>query len=162
MLITGVGNPELYAIWGGRAKATGYDLVVAESHRLLEAQPGSVAGDFYAEKDSCIQCGAPQEVAPDLVGQAEDGSCIWKKQPQTPEEVDRAINVLNASCRDAHRYAGTDAAVMSRVQEPGLCDNLEDRERLSAKRHAAWVDEQIRQSFRSLVDRWFSPRKRDK
>ena len=30
-------------------------------------------------------------------------------------------------------------------QEPGLWDNLEDRERLSAERHAAWLDKQFRQ-----------------
>lgn len=114
---------------------------MAKSRRLLEAQPGSVEGDFYAEKDSCIVCGAPQDIAPDLVGKDEEGACIWKKQPTTPEEFDRAINVLNGSCCDAHRYAGTDEAIWSRIHERGLCDNLPDRERLSAEWHEKWLVE---------------------
>jgi hypothetical protein len=141
---------------------------VAKSHRKLEAQPGSVEGDFYAEKDTCIWCGVPQSVAPDLVGKDKEDACIWKKQPTTPEELDRAINVLNHSCCAAHRYAGTDASVWARINEPGLCDDLPDRERLSAERNATRMDEEFdrwfaakkEQWFDTWLGRWFRPRDR--
>jgi hypothetical protein len=55
--------------------------------------------DFYVEEGCCTSCGVPQSIAPELVGwkdEAELLSCYWIRQPKTPEEVDRAINILHA------------------------------------------------------------------
>jgi hypothetical protein len=62
-------------------------------------------------------------VAPDLVGWTDEKvqHCIWKKQPQTPAELERAIAVLEAQELECHRYAGTDPAILNRVSST-YCD----------------------------------------
>lgn len=79
--------------------------------------PKSAPGDFYVVKGECLACGVPHVVAPDLVGWA-DGKvqhCFWKKQPETPAELERALEVLEAQELGCHRYAGTDLAILNRV-----------------------------------------------
>jgi hypothetical protein len=89
----------------------------------FEPHPASAPGDFYVEKGECLACGYPHIIAPDLIGWADDKRphCIWKKQPRTQAEVDRAIAVLDAQDLECHRYAGTDPTVLSRVS-PRYCD----------------------------------------
>ena len=79
--------------------------------------PKSALGDFYVVKGECLACGVPPVVAPDLVGWADDKvpHCCWKKQPETPAELERAIAVLEAQELECHRYAGTDPAIVNRV-----------------------------------------------
>src|SRR5579864_552238 len=82
--------------------------------------PKSAPGDFYVEKDQCAACGVPHVVAPDLVGWADETGkklphCVWKKQPETPAELERAIRVLEVQELGCHRYAGTDPAILDRV-----------------------------------------------
>ena len=80
--------------------------------------PKSAPGDFYVEKGQCLACGVPHVVAPDLVGWTGEGKvrhCFWKKQPETPAELERAIAVLDAQELECHRYAGTDPAILDRV-----------------------------------------------
>ena len=81
------------------------------------------AGDFYVEKGQCLACGVPHVVAPNLVGWTNEKPlhCFWKKQPETPEELERAIGVLEAQELECHRYAGTDPAVLKRVSTT-YCD----------------------------------------
>jgi hypothetical protein len=83
----------------------------------------SAPGDFYVQDVCCTSCGVPQAEAPDLVGWANEDHtlCYWKKQPETPEELDRAIRVLNAQELMCHRYAGKDPYVLHRV-DPHCCD----------------------------------------
>jgi hypothetical protein len=84
----------------------------------LEAHLQSVPGDFYVVNGECLSCGAPQEVAPDLIGWAANSEyehCIWKKQPETMAEMEQAIAGFNAACCGSHRYAGSDPAIMSRI-----------------------------------------------
>ncbi len=78
----------------------------------------------------CVSCGAPHAVAPDLIGwtDLEMGHCIWKKQPETPEELEQAFSVFDASCVGCHRYAGTDPAIHERIG-PEYCDNAPPRPR---------------------------------
>jgi hypothetical protein len=85
--------------------------------------PKSAPGDFYVEKGQCLACGLPHVVAPDLVGGTDEKvqHCIWKKQPQTPAELERAIAVLEAQELECHRYAGTDPAILNRVSST-YCD----------------------------------------
>lgn len=97
---------------------------MAESKRRYEAHPGSAPGDFYRVCDECVSCGVPQSVAPDLSGSTEDGHCYWKKQPETPEELERALDVINGSCVAAHHYAGNDMAITSRIKLDLCCDQI--------------------------------------
>jgi len=83
--------------------------------------PKSAPGDFYVERGQCIACGVPHVVAPDLIGWTDEKlqHCFWKKQPETPAELGRAIAVLESQELDCHRYAGTDPVILSRV--PSAC-----------------------------------------
>lgn len=79
--------------------------------------PKCVPGDFYVEEGQCLACGVPHVVAPDLVGWTDEklSHCYWKKQPETPAELERAIGVLEAQELGCHRYAGTDPAILGRL-----------------------------------------------
>jgi len=85
--------------------------------------PKSAPGDFYVESGYCLGCGVPHVVAPDLVSWTDEKvpHCFWKKQPETPEELERAVAVLEAQELGCHRYAGTDPAILNRVT-PAYCD----------------------------------------
>jgi hypothetical protein len=53
------------------------------------------------------------------------GDCYFRRQPQTPEEVDRAINALWVSEVCALRYAGSDERIIAKLRSRGcghLCD----------------------------------------
>lgn len=86
--------------------------------RRFKAHPQSAPGDFYVVNGECISCGAPHAVAPDLIGWAtnvENQHCIWKKQPETPEELEQALAAFDASEIGCYRYAGGDPQIMSRI-----------------------------------------------
>jgi hypothetical protein len=66
-------------------------------------------------------------VAPDLIGWADTSAggyehCIWKKQPETDDEVERAIMVIEVSEVGCHRYAGSDPRITRRISRE-YCDN---------------------------------------
>ena len=86
--------------------------------RRFKAHPQSAPGDFYVVNNECISCGAPHAVAPDLIGWAEGTEyehCIWKKQPETPQEMEQALAAFEASEVGCYRYAGCDPTVMKRI-----------------------------------------------
>jgi hypothetical protein len=74
--------------------------------------PLNALGDFYVEDGMCIACAAPEHEAPALMAHDPNAHCgyhcYFKKQPQTPEELDRAIQAVNVGCCGAVRYGGTD------------------------------------------------------
>jgi hypothetical protein len=75
-------------------------------------------GDFYVEDGMCIACTAPEHVAPDLMSHAgQDAAyhCYFKRQPETPEEFERAMRAVEVGCCGAVRYAGTDPAIIGRL-----------------------------------------------
>src|SRR3954466_5871468 len=78
--------------------------------------PKSAPGDFYVVKGECLACGVPHVVAPDLVGWTDEelSHCFWKKQPETPSELERAIAVVQAKEVVCPPYAGSDPAIPSR------------------------------------------------
>jgi hypothetical protein len=82
----------------------------------LPRHPKSAPGDFYVENGQCLSCGVPHVVAPTLIGwvDEEKSHCYWKKQPETPQELEQAIGVLDAQELDCHRYAGSDPRILDR------------------------------------------------
>ncbi len=51
--------------------------------------------------------------------------CFFKKQPETPEELDRALSAMQVNCIDTLRYSGTDPVILRRLRELGMegqCD----------------------------------------
>jgi hypothetical protein len=91
--------------------------------------PDNAPGDFYVECDSCISCEAPCHEAPDLMGRPgsspRNSGCFFRRQPTTPEEVERACDAVMVSCVEAVRYAGTDRKVLCKLYQRGAyssCD----------------------------------------
>ena len=88
-------------------------------------------GDFYVNVEECIVCGAPEHVAPEVIAMTQDADihqnhCFFKKQPSTPEEIERAVTAMDASCVEALRYRGRDPEVLRRLEALGLsrlCDH---------------------------------------
>jgi hypothetical protein len=61
-------------------------------HKPFPPYPENSPGPFYVEKDWYIACQAPYHEALDLVAHDEDaGHSVFRRQPETPEEVERAI-----------------------------------------------------------------------
>lgn len=57
-------------------------------------------------------------MAPHLIGWAagvDQEHCIWKKQPETPEELEEAFAAFDASEVGCYRYAGDDPKIMARI-----------------------------------------------
>lgn len=94
--------------------------------RRFPAHPQSAPGDFYVIHNECIACGAPHAVAPDLIGWSDSSQrhCVWKKQPETPEELAQAFAAFDASEVACYRYAGDDPAIIARLG-PYYCDGVE-------------------------------------
>jgi hypothetical protein len=68
---------------------------------------------------------APESDAPELMGFAKPDGWFFPRQPETPGELDHAINAVRVSCVEALRYAGRDTTVLERLHERGcghLCD----------------------------------------
>jgi hypothetical protein len=83
-----------------------------------ERHPNSAPGDFYVINHECMSCGAPHEVAPDLIGWSSPDQldhCIWKKQPETDEELEQAFAAFDVSCIAAYRYAGSNPKIIARL-----------------------------------------------
>ena len=95
--------------------------------------PRNVPGPFYVQKDCCMLCylavdSAPELLAPPECHYGEWQGCRFKRQPQTSEEIDRAIKAMWVSEIAALRYSGSDPAILKRLCDLGLrsqCDVLE-------------------------------------
>jgi|HubBroStandDraft_6_1064221.scaffolds.fasta_scaffold1706374_1 ferredoxin len=89
---------------------------MSERERYHENAPGH----FYVEADLCIQCGNGPAAAPSLV-KMNDNHCYFEKQPSTENEVNQAIEAVNACCCGAYRYDGDRPDVIARLSEDD-CD----------------------------------------
>jgi hypothetical protein len=91
-----------------------------------ERHPLNASGPFYVEKDMCLICGTPEAEAPDLIhlrweeSEPDLNGCYFKKQPETPEELGRAIEAMRVACCGAYRYGGHDPDVIRRLRERGV------------------------------------------
>ncbi len=95
-----------------------------------QRNPLNAPGPFYVEANFCLACCLPEGEAPDLLGFEGDldnprFGCFFKKQPETPEELDRAFSAMHSNCIDTLRYGGEDAAILRRLQKLGLEDQCD-------------------------------------
>lgn len=75
----------------------------------------------------------------------EGGSCFFKKQPSTPEELERAINAVHVSCTGAVRYCGSDPAVLARLaQREAESQKRVDENRLKARAESRRLIEELK------------------
>ena len=79
----------------------------------------NVHGDFYVEDERCITCMTPHHVAPELMGMHPEHHCYFKKQPETSEEVEHAIEAIWVACCESLRCAGSDPDILSRLMAKG-------------------------------------------
>jgi hypothetical protein len=96
-----------------------------------DAHPLNAPGDFYVINFTCIACQAPEQEAPDLMSHqagpnAWDYHCYFKRQPQTPEEIERSIMAVAVACCRTVRYGGDDPRIIERLsalRSLDACDN---------------------------------------
>ena len=120
--------------------------------RRFKAHLQSAPGDFYVVNGECISCGAPHAVAPDLIGWAtnvENEHCIWKKQPETPEELEQALAAFDASEIGCYRYAGGDP--QDSCPESGWITAIKPQE---ARNHSHWA---LESSWTTILSPSISP-----
>ena len=77
-------------------------------------------GPFYVVNQDCITCGYPHVLAPDLMAWEMNSEghgihCYFRKQPETSQEVEQAVNAVKGSCCGALRYSGSDAEIIKRI-----------------------------------------------
>lgn len=84
----------------------------------------NIQGDFYVENGECIACTLPVTESPELIGADESAGigyhCYFKKQPENNVEVESAINAMEVSCCEAHRYCGKDQKIIKQITARGL------------------------------------------
>lgn len=81
-------------------------------------------GDFYVEPDCCILCGIPEAIAPEIF-QTGENHCFVKRQPCSPDEVDRTIRAMWSGEVDCIRYRGRDAAMLERLALAGMANQAD-------------------------------------
>ncbi|HEY7087185.1 MAG TPA: type II CAAX endopeptidase family protein [Tepidisphaeraceae bacterium] len=86
--------------------------------------PQNAPGDFYVEADQCLRCCLPHGEAPELMNdcKVEFRECYFRRQPQTPEEVEHAIQAIWVSELHCIRYGGSDQTIIRRLHELGRED----------------------------------------
>ena len=95
---------------------------MATPHRF----PKNAPGDFYSMGD-CMACGAPELQAPELLAPlgGDNHYTYFVRQPETPEEVERACRALESCCVRELRYGGSDPAILRRLgNDPEHCDRV--------------------------------------
>ena len=95
-----------------------------------QRNPLNAPGPFYVEANFCLGCCTPEYEAPDLMGFEENlenpsYGCFFKKQPETPDELNRTLSAMQVNCIDTLRYGGTDTAILRRLQELGMEDQCD-------------------------------------
>jgi hypothetical protein len=84
-----------------------------------ERTPLNAEGGFYVEQGVCINCMAPHHAAPELLGMDEETGCYFRRQPQTSEEIEHAVEAVRVSCVEGLRYSGDDPEVLERLRARG-------------------------------------------
>lgn len=93
-------------------------------HKHPRRCPLNVPGPFYT-LGTCLACEAPEHEAPDLLAPLTDGNytTYFVRQPQTPDEIERACSAAIVCCVCDLRYGGTNQEIIERLgNNPQLCD----------------------------------------
>ena len=83
-------------------------------------------GPFYT-MDGCLACDLPESKAPDLLAPLEGDNyqTFFVRQPNTPDEVERACEALEVCCVSDLRYAGRERSIIERLgNSPEFCDHV--------------------------------------
>jgi hypothetical protein len=101
-----------------------------------DRHPLNAPGPFYVEDGQCIHCLGPRDHAPDLIGFFEEppglrgcSHCYIKKQPATPDDIERIVAAMVASLCSGLRYCGDEPKVLEALRRAGQssrCDELSD------------------------------------
>jgi hypothetical protein len=81
----------------------------------------NVPGPFYTtgtkEMGDCLSCDLPEGEAPDLLAELNDSNLdtYFVKQPETPDEIQRACSAIRVCCVAALRYGGKDAEIIKNL-----------------------------------------------
>jgi hypothetical protein len=95
---------------------------------LPQRVPENAPGDFYVEAGLCTRCCLIHGEAPELLNDPEQPfeECYFRRQPQTPDEIERAISAMCVSEMCALRYGGTDPTIIAKLRARQLgshCDH---------------------------------------
>lgn len=91
-----------------------------QSHpRNVPAHPRNAPGPFYVLYDCCTACGVPEAMAPDHFAYDAGRNCFVKRQPESPDELEKMLRVIRRQELGCIRYRGTDKQVLRRLAEAG-------------------------------------------
>jgi hypothetical protein len=130
---------------------------MASEDRAMAAEPirpypMNAPGPFYVENNCCIACEAPYHEACDLMAHDEEGGhCYFRRQPETPEEVERAIMACRVSCVRAVRYSGDDPEILRRFRDLrsiDSCDVVASEWRSAVIRDKNWASLSLKEKLR--------------
>lgn len=84
-----------------------------------ERVPENAPGDFFVERDRCMQCCVPHAEAPELLNDptVPFRECYFRRQPASAMEIEHALRAVCVSCMDALHYAGDDPKILARLAE---------------------------------------------
>jgi ferredoxin len=91
-----------------------------KSEEKTKAHPLNVDGPFYVTNDCCTLCAVIFEEAPDMfrVNDKQD-HCYVSKQPETDEQVDRMIEVMNLAELRYVRCRSNDPVLLEKIRGAG-------------------------------------------
>jgi len=102
--------------WNLTGKPLKKSLEIVEIEKV-DRHPLNVVGDFYVENEMCICCDAPRDSAPDLIDYDAEMHCYFKRQPETSDELDAAVDAVCVSCVEAVRYDGDDPIILEKIDQ---------------------------------------------
>ena len=92
----------------------------------MEPRPDNVDGLFYVEHGCCLTCDLPRTIAPSMFKYTEDQTqCYVYRQPETEEDMDKMVEVLEAQDILCIRCRSRDRGLLKRLRAEGLreiCD----------------------------------------
>ena len=106
--------------WLGEAPDAKLIRLARQGPSYLQRHPLNTVGPFYVGHGECMTCGYPHVLAPDLMAWEMNSEgrvthCYFRKQPETSQEIEQAVNAVNGSCCGALRYTGSDAEIINRI-----------------------------------------------
>jgi hypothetical protein len=86
-----------------------------------EEKPHSlnIVGPFYVVDGCCTACGVPEATAPEMFGYDSAAHCYVRRQPESSDEVERALQAIRRQELGCVRYRGTDRVILRRLAEAG-------------------------------------------